>query len=75
MGADPTVRRDGGSCHRKRPRPGRGGNPPLFVMSHVDGDWSLIVKHNRRRRSPRAELEAVAASLPRLPERALSLLD
>ena len=28
--------------------------------------WSLIVKHNRRRRSPRAELEAMAATLPRL---------
>jgi aminoglycoside phosphotransferase (APT) family kinase protein len=37
--------------------------------------WSLIVKHNRRRRSPRAELEAMAATLPRLLERALSMLD
>jgi len=36
--------------------------------------WSLIVKHNRRRRSPRAELEAMAATLPRLLERARSLL-
>lgn len=36
--------------------------------------WSLIVKHNRRRRSPRAELEAMAASLPRLLARALSML-
>ena len=25
--------------------------------------WSLIVKHNRRRRSPRAELEAMAPTL------------
>jgi aminoglycoside phosphotransferase (APT) family kinase protein len=37
--------------------------------------WSLIVKHNRRRRSPRAELEAMAATLPRLLERAHSMLD
>lgn len=37
--------------------------------------WSLIVKHNRRRRSPRDELEAMAASLPRLLARALSMLD
>ncbi|OBI92957.1 phosphotransferase family protein [Mycobacterium sp. 1245805.9] len=37
--------------------------------------WSLIVKHNRRRRSPRAELEAMAPTLPRLLERARSLLD
>ncbi|OBK44306.1 phosphotransferase family protein [Mycobacterium sp. 1081908.1] len=37
--------------------------------------WSLIVKHNRRRRSPRAELEAMTPSLPRLLERARSLLD
>jgi aminoglycoside phosphotransferase (APT) family kinase protein len=37
--------------------------------------WSLIVKHNRRRRSPRAELEAMAASLPRLLERAWSMLN
>jgi aminoglycoside phosphotransferase (APT) family kinase protein len=37
--------------------------------------WSLIVKHNRRRRSPRAELEAMAASLPRLLTRARSMVD
>lgn len=37
--------------------------------------WSLIVKHNRRRRSPRPELEAMAATLPRLLARARSLLD
>jgi len=37
--------------------------------------WSLIVKHNRRRRSPRAELEAMAATLPRLLARARSMLD
>jgi aminoglycoside phosphotransferase (APT) family kinase protein len=37
--------------------------------------WSLIVKHNRRRRSPRAELEAMAATLPRLLARGRSLLD
>lgn len=37
--------------------------------------WSLIVKHNRRRRSPRAELEAMAASLPRLLARARSMLN
>lgn len=36
--------------------------------------WSLIVKHNRRRRSPRAELEAMAPTLPRLLERAGSML-
>lgn len=36
--------------------------------------WSLIVKHNRRRRSPRAELEAMAAGLPGLLSRARSLL-
>ena len=37
--------------------------------------WSLIVKHNRRRRFPRAELEAMAATLPRLLARARSALD
>jgi aminoglycoside phosphotransferase (APT) family kinase protein len=37
--------------------------------------WSLIVKHNRRRRTPRAELEDMAATLPRLLDRARSLLD
>jgi len=37
--------------------------------------WSLIVKHNRRRRSPRSELEAMAATLPKLLERALSMVD
>lgn len=36
--------------------------------------WSLIVKHNRRRRSPRAELEAMAPTLPRLLERARSMV-
>ena len=35
--------------------------------------WSLIVKHNRRRRTPRAELEAMAATLPRLLQRAQSM--
>jgi aminoglycoside phosphotransferase (APT) family kinase protein len=37
--------------------------------------WSLIVKHNRRQHSPRAELEAMAASLPRLLARARSIVD
>lgn len=36
--------------------------------------WSLIVKHNRRRRSPSAELEAMTATLPRLLARARSML-
>jgi aminoglycoside phosphotransferase (APT) family kinase protein len=36
--------------------------------------WSLIVKHNRRRRSPRAELEAMATVLPRLLQRARSIV-
>ena len=36
--------------------------------------WSLIVKHNRRRRSPRAELEAMAPTLPRLLARARSMV-
>jgi aminoglycoside phosphotransferase (APT) family kinase protein len=36
--------------------------------------WSLIVKHNRRRSSPDPDLEAMAASLPRLLERAAELL-
>jgi aminoglycoside phosphotransferase (APT) family kinase protein len=36
--------------------------------------WSLIVKHNRRRRSPRAELEAMAGALPRLLSRTRSML-
>jgi aminoglycoside phosphotransferase (APT) family kinase protein len=36
--------------------------------------WSLIVKHNRRRRAPQAELEAMAATLPRLLARARSML-
>ena len=37
--------------------------------------WALIVKHNRRRRSPRAELEAMADVLPRLLARARSMLN
>lgn len=37
--------------------------------------WSLIVKHNRRRRTPRTELEAMAATLPGLLDRARSLLN
>ena len=37
--------------------------------------WSLIVKHNRRRRSPRNDLEAMAAALPRLLTRARSMLN
>jgi aminoglycoside phosphotransferase (APT) family kinase protein len=36
--------------------------------------WSLIVKHNRRRRSPRGELEAMAPALPRLLARARSMV-
>jgi aminoglycoside phosphotransferase (APT) family kinase protein len=36
--------------------------------------WSLIVKHNRRRAAPRAELEAMAAVLPRLLDRSRSTL-
>jgi aminoglycoside phosphotransferase (APT) family kinase protein len=36
--------------------------------------WSLIVKHNRRRPAPRAELEAMAPVLPRLLRRAQELL-
>jgi len=37
--------------------------------------WSLIVKHNRRRNSPRSELEAMAATLPKLLTRARALVD
>jgi aminoglycoside phosphotransferase (APT) family kinase protein len=37
--------------------------------------WSLIVKHNRRRRSPRAEWEAMVPTLPKLLARARSMLD
>jgi aminoglycoside phosphotransferase (APT) family kinase protein len=37
--------------------------------------WSLIVKHNRRRPTPRAEFEEMAPMLPRLLERARTLLD
>jgi aminoglycoside phosphotransferase (APT) family kinase protein len=37
--------------------------------------WSLIVKHNRRRHSPRPDLEAMAATLPRLLARAGSMVD
>jgi aminoglycoside phosphotransferase (APT) family kinase protein len=36
--------------------------------------WSLIIKHNRRRAAPRAELEAMATILPRLLDRALAAL-
>jgi aminoglycoside phosphotransferase (APT) family kinase protein len=36
--------------------------------------WSLIVKHNRRKATPRAELEAMASVLPHLLRRAASLL-
>ena len=36
--------------------------------------WALIVKHNRRRPSPRTELEAMARVLPGLLERARTLL-
>lgn len=37
--------------------------------------WSLIIKHNRRKRSPQAELEDMVPVLPRLLARARSLLD
>lgn len=37
--------------------------------------WSLIVKHNRRRRSPRVDLEVMAATLPKLLARGRSMLD
>ncbi|WP_156688394.1 phosphotransferase family protein [Mycobacterium sp. Marseille-P9652] len=37
--------------------------------------WSLIVKHNRRRPAPREDLEAMAATLPTLLDRARSTLD
>lgn len=37
--------------------------------------WALIVKHNRRRRAPREELEAMASTLPRLLSRARSIVD
>jgi aminoglycoside phosphotransferase (APT) family kinase protein len=37
--------------------------------------WSLIVKHNRRRSSPRPELEAMVPTLPRLLARARSMVD
>jgi aminoglycoside phosphotransferase (APT) family kinase protein len=37
--------------------------------------WSLIVKHNRRRRSPRTALEAMVPTLPRLLARARSMVD
>jgi aminoglycoside phosphotransferase (APT) family kinase protein len=36
--------------------------------------WSLIVKHNRRRSTPRAELEEMVQVLPHLLERARTLL-
>ncbi|BBY16782.1 phosphotransferase family protein [Mycolicibacterium litorale] len=36
--------------------------------------WSLIVKHNRRRSRPRAELEEMASALPGLLRRATDLL-
>lgn len=36
--------------------------------------WSLIVKHNRRRPTPRAEFEEMAPVLPRLLQRARTLL-
>ncbi|GLE52142.1 phosphotransferase family protein [Mycobacterium montefiorense] len=37
--------------------------------------WSLIVKHNRRRHTPREEWEAMASMLPRLLTRARSIVD
>ncbi|MEE3067663.1 MAG: phosphotransferase family protein [Actinomycetota bacterium] len=37
--------------------------------------WSLIVKHNRRRKTPRDEWEAMAPTLPRLLERARSMVE
>ncbi|WP_422748464.1 phosphotransferase family protein [Mycobacterium sp. WMMD1722] len=37
--------------------------------------WALIVKHNRRRRTPDRDMEAMAGTLPRLLERARELLD
>jgi aminoglycoside phosphotransferase (APT) family kinase protein len=36
--------------------------------------WSLIVKHNRRRSTPDPDLEAMAATLPRLLQRAREFL-
>ncbi|MBO0677293.1 phosphotransferase family protein [Mycolicibacterium sp. S2-37] len=37
--------------------------------------WALIVKHNRRRRTPDPELDAMAAALPGLLARAREMLD
>jgi aminoglycoside phosphotransferase (APT) family kinase protein len=37
--------------------------------------WALIVKHNRRRPEPDAELESMSEDLPRLLARARSLMD
>ena len=37
--------------------------------------WSLIVKHNRRRRRPDPDLEAMSMALPQLMSRASELLD
>lgn len=37
--------------------------------------WSLIVKHNRRRRSPRPEWEAMAPTIPRLLRRAQAIVN
>lgn len=36
--------------------------------------WSLIVKHNRRKRCPQAELEAMVPTLPRMLERARAMV-
>jgi aminoglycoside phosphotransferase (APT) family kinase protein len=36
--------------------------------------WSLIVKHNRRRPTPRADFEEMVPVLPRLLQRARTLL-
>ena len=36
--------------------------------------WSLIVKHNRRRGTPDADLESMVRDLPRLLARALELM-
>lgn len=55
--------------------------PTSLRPSVVHGDvfksaatWSLIITHNRRRLSPQGGLEAMAATPPRLLERARSML-
>jgi aminoglycoside phosphotransferase (APT) family kinase protein len=80
INADPDTYRRSTPYAGKLPSPaelaaayGRVADLPWFealAFFKSSATWSLIVKHNRRRPQPNAELEAMAAVLPHLLDRA-----